>query len=82
MKVTIYRVDSLTGGDPCYLPLKSMAEVWGRMRGWEYDRKTSRTVIDGKGPLCKMLAKDALAERQIGAFLQKWGYWDDGERYE
>jgi len=52
------------------------------MRGWEYDRKTSRTVIDGKGPLCKMLAKDALAERQIGAFLQKWGYWDDGERYE
>ena len=83
MKATIYRVDSLTGGDPCYLPLKSQAGIFARVhRGWRHDPKTSKTVIDSKGLLCKMLAKDALDERQVCAFMKQMNYFDDGERYE
>ena len=82
MKATIYRVDSTTGGDPCYLPLKSWASLFARSnRGWTYDEKTSRTVVEGKPTLCKMLAPDELTARQVGAFMKLMGH-DDGERYE
>ena len=70
MKVTMYRVDSTTNDDSVYLPLKSMAELWDRTRSWEYDRRTSKTVIDNKGLLSIMLAPDAELERRVGAFLK------------
>ena len=81
-KVTIYRVDSVSGGRSAFMPKLSEARLFSATHPeLVFDEVTGKVEIVTKPQLCRMLCRDEFERQQVGSFLKMMGHEVEG-RYE